>query len=415
MDPVPISPYTINLILQYISPPSQLSAPLPSHLLSRSLLQRHALLEISPEDSSSYLCWPSSARDRAVQYLESLRMPLDELAPDFLVGYALDPEHAYAHVHVKPTGDDGLRLVFEWDGEAGWKYHDSNVMPFPPAACPTLDEAVVGTASVSVPVLESDGDKQDKGGNVEGDSNDGDDDYWNSYGAADESGTQPLQSSTKDETDASEDAYWAQYASVQGTADSTVPSPIHKRTRRLEAAPVVHYIPHEEIIPIRNADTRSRHYDPKAPPSPTTLTHRLTVLSLRHSNTSPLVSDGLPEPDHEDILGATDDDTESPSSLPDDESPLEWGTLQRNGKDRAASSTMTTDSVNSSSSRQGINEDHDTRALQDAVRGLYFLWKTTRQGSRSSPGGEGQTATPIEELDRADFLQLVGGAIAAPK
>ena len=254
MDPLPISPYTINLILHYIYPPSQLSTPIPSHLLSRSLLQRHTLLEISPEDPSSYLCWPSSTRDRAIQYLESLPMPLDELAPDFLVGYTLDPEHTYAHVQVKPAGDDGLRLVFEWDGEGSWKYHDSNVMPFPPATRPTLEEAVPGSPSVSIPVPQFDGQKQDKGGKGEGD-NDDDADYWNSYGAADDGGTLPLQSSTKDETDASEDAYWAQYASVQGmgmavcavTLHSQAASSEHTRLQVQPTPPSHHPYPRERL------------------------------------------------------------------------------------------------------------------------------------------------------------------------
>ncbi|KAI9455860.1 hypothetical protein F5148DRAFT_1288157 [Russula earlei] len=332
MSPVPLSPYSIHLILRYISPPSQLTSPIPPNLLSPSLLQRHSLLEISPEDPSSYLSWPSSGRDRAIQLLESLPMPLDELAPDFLVGYTVDREHAYAHVHVKPTGDDGLRLVFEWDGEESWKYHNSNVMPFPPATRPSPSEALADAASdpISLP-----GEKKGKDGNGDGDSDhdDDDDDYWDSYGAGDDIGPQPLPSSSKNDADASEDAYWAQYASVQGTADSTIPSPVHKRTRGLEAIPIAQHISREETISILNGDIRSRLRDPKAPPSPTTLTHRLTTLSPRRSNMSnmsPLSSGGLPEPGHEDIPGATDDDTESPSSSLDDENSWGGGALQGN-------------------------------------------------------------------------------------
>jgi hypothetical protein len=208
---IPISPYTINLILQYISPPSQLFNTIPSNLLSHSLLQRHILLEISPADSSSYLSWPSSGRDHAIQHLESLPMPLDELAPDFLVGYTVDPEHAYAHVHIKPTGDDGLRLVFEWDGQDSWKYHDSNVMPFPPRTHPDLSDAIAAAATVPAPELSG----EKKGKNEEGDGDGDDNDYWNSYGRED-SDLQLLPSTSTDETDASEDVYWAQYASVQG-------------------------------------------------------------------------------------------------------------------------------------------------------------------------------------------------------
>ena len=219
MEPIPISPYSINLILQYISPPSQLARPIPPNLLSHSLLKRHALLEISSEDSSSYLCWPSSDRDRAIQLLESLPMSLDELTPDFPVAYAIDPEHAYAHVHVKSTGDDGLRLVFEWDGEETWKYHDANVMPFPSGTHPSLGDAPTNVVSIPIPVSEFGGEKQDKGG--DGDvKNANDDAYWNSYGVEDDDRAQLPSSTSKDETDASEEAYWARYASVQGMSRS---------------------------------------------------------------------------------------------------------------------------------------------------------------------------------------------------
>lgn len=215
MDPILIPPYTISLILQYISPPSQLTRPIPQNLLSHSLLKRHALIEISPEDPSSYLCWPSPGRDRAIQLLQSLAMSLDELTPDFPVAYAIDPEHAYAHVHVKSTGDDGLRLVFEWDGEETWKYHDANVMPFPSGTRPSLGDAPANAASIPIPASEFGGEKQGKGGDGDVD-NANDDAYWNSYGVEDDDRAQLPPSTSKDEMEASEEAYWAQYASVQG-------------------------------------------------------------------------------------------------------------------------------------------------------------------------------------------------------
>jgi hypothetical protein len=188
---------------------------------------------------------------------------------------------------------------------------------------------------------------------------------------------------------------------------------VYKKTR-LHAIPVAthHHIPHEAVIPIINADVRSRFRfrDPKAPPSPNTLAHRLSALSPRHSNASPL-SGSLPAPvPEDDIPGTTDDDTESPSSLLDDEKPRELGHLQTNQKANIISSTVTTDAANSSS-HQGINQDSDdgSRALEDAVRGLFWLWKT-RRGSNSSPAGNGDIST--EELDKTKFLRLVDRAIA---
>ena len=146
-------------------------------------------------------------------------MPLDDLAPNFIIRYSVDPEHAYAHVHVKPTGDDGLRLVFEWDGEELWKYHDSAVMPFPPGTRPFLDDPVSGDTPVSIPTSQFGGEEQVKGGNGDGD----DDAYWNSYGAEDDSGTKHSPSSNKGKVDVNEDAYWARYAAVQGTVPVAPP------------------------------------------------------------------------------------------------------------------------------------------------------------------------------------------------
>ena len=148
-------------------------------------------------------------------------MPLDEQAPDFLVGYTVDIEHTYAHVHVKPTGDDGLRLVFEWDGEESWKYHDSTVMPFPPGTRPSLDDPAARATSDSISSLPSGEEQQVKGATGDGDGDDDDDDYWNSYGVEDDNVMKLLPSTSKGEADVTEDAYWARYAAVQGTVSVT--------------------------------------------------------------------------------------------------------------------------------------------------------------------------------------------------
>jgi hypothetical protein len=190
---------------------------------------------------------------------------------------------------------------------------------------------------------------------------------------------------------------------------------VHKRTR-LQPVPFAahHYISHEGIIPVTSADVRSRLHDPKAPPSPTTLAYRLSVLSPRHSITSP-PSGSLPAPaPEEDIPGATDDDTESPSSLLDDEKPWKLGHLQKNQKENNNVSSAVIDNSANSSSHQGTNQGSDdgSRALEDAVRGLFWLWKTRRE-SQNSLAGNGDIST--EELDRTGFLRLVDRAIAAKK
>jgi len=125
-------------------------------------------------------------------------------------------------------------------------------------------------------------------------------------------------------------------------------------------------------------------------------------------NSSPLSHRPSAAGPEEDNSGVTDDGSETPSSLLDDENPWEWGTVQRNEKERNEdSSATTTDSPNSS--RQRNNHDDDSRALQDAVRGLFWLWRTRQRPDL----GKGEEST--EEIDRADFLHLVGRAIATPK
>lgn len=183
-----------------------------------------------------------------------------------------------------------------------------------------------------------------------------------------------------------------------------MPSPIHKRARKLEIVPVAHHISREEIIPTLNPNHHSRLRDPKALPSPTTLAHRLAQLP---SNSSPLSRRPSAAGPEEDTPGVTDDGSETPSSLLDDENPWEWGTVQRNQKERNESSATTIDTPNSSHQRN--NQDDDSSALQDAVRGLFWLWRTRQRPDL----GRGEEST--EELDRADFLHLVGRAIATPK
>jgi hypothetical protein len=276
-------------------------------------------------------------------------------------------------------------------------------MPFPPGTHNSLSDAVAGAATVTIPVPELKGPQTENRGNGDGgDDTDDDDNYWNSYGAENTGSVQPSPSMGRDEVDASEDAYWAQYASVQGSADSTVPSPVHKTTRKLQGA---HDVSCAETLPILTADIRSRPRDPKEPPSPNTLTHRLTTLSPRPLVTSPL-SVGFSEPGPEDdILDATDGDTES--SLAGAETPWETGTMEK-GHEGLVSSAPGFNGITDLSSRQGVDQDDDGLAVQDAVRGLFWLWKTTRRGSTPERMGESP------EHDRADFLQLVGRAISEP-
>ncbi|KAI0322709.1 hypothetical protein OF83DRAFT_1080114 [Amylostereum chailletii] len=391
--PSQIHPHTVNLILQYISPPSQLDHPLPPHLLSRPLLQRHLFLDIPPSDSTSYLCWNSILRDRAAALLESLQKPLDDhTSTRYPVQYSADEENTYAHVHVTPTDFPGLRLVFEWDGVDSWKFHDANLMPFPTGYAE--DESPQG------PKTPSEGD---------------DDDYWNSYGGPDEDadalvGRQPF-NAAKDDVDTSEDAYWAQYAAVQGTADSTIPSPKYPR-RPVPPPEYPHHIHIDEPLPIPPATIRSRQGDP---PCPDVLSQRLTAISPRNTR-PPSTPASLPDPvftammaaDPDDYfsdpevdgLGLDDDSDQTPSppqdvgALEDFEGGLGQIASPRPQKANAVSflSGERDDGNDGGSVDDGIDD-----GVKEAIRGVYRLWKATR--------GPGITET------RADFLLVVRDAV----
>lgn len=200
----PLTPYTVSLILTYICPPSQLAlSPLSAHLISKPLLQRHHFLSIDPElDTKSYLMW-ASEEDQVFTKLEGLEPPStrDE-EPIMGIKYTADQESVFAHAELRSLASQAsadIRLVFMWDPvDSTWKYHNLAPMPFPVDATYSVVDAV---AAYNDPVEHGHGD-------------DGDD-YWDSYGHNDEK--EHLHISKCRGDDLSEDAYWAQYASIQGT------------------------------------------------------------------------------------------------------------------------------------------------------------------------------------------------------
>ena len=220
MPPTPIQPGLVHLVLQYIAPPSQLTQPIPPHFLSKSVLQRHHFLQITPDDPQEYLCWPSS-RGRAVELLEDFPQRPDDEPVSYPVQYTSDAEETLAHVYL-PVGDgDGVRLVFKWDESDGWKYHDLAMMPFPlnssasPEQIPTKETEYIAPPVQSVPALSY-------ADNLHGDDGSDDDDYWNAYGAQDDAAPSNDDSfmAGKDAEAGTEDAYWARYSSVHGQSSS---------------------------------------------------------------------------------------------------------------------------------------------------------------------------------------------------
>jgi hypothetical protein len=147
-----------------------------------------------------------------------LTSPEDQ--PDeYSVRYTSDAEHTYAHVQVVAQ-DEGVRMLFQWDDQDGWKYHDTQLMPFPPTSHPTLEQATAGSSTVDDEVLKQ---PMAAAATIAADPGN-EDDYWNAYGVPSEDSISalPPRNAKHGSSDGAEDAYWAQYSSVQGDSYSDV-------------------------------------------------------------------------------------------------------------------------------------------------------------------------------------------------
>ncbi|KIJ21721.1 hypothetical protein PAXINDRAFT_63855 [Paxillus involutus ATCC 200175] len=351
---LPIQPHTVKLVIQYISP--QITEALPPHLISTPLRQRHHYLQISPDNVIEYLCWPSPNNARIIELLDHSVAGSDEDQTDsYPTHYTSDAESTFAHVQIF-SKEEGLRMLFQWDEADGWKYHDLQLMPFPASSFPTLQEAVF---SNSAPEAELDRPSHIVAG-VDHDNNIDDDPYWDAYGAVGDGLSSPLppRSATASESIEGEDAYWAQYAAVQGSADSTIPSPLpnNRKLRTSDDHEAGFLFPSRSnsiTIPVDAIHSRPT-VSKLGPPSPNTLAHLLSIISPR-SDVYPPVSD---EPHSAEPSSAFSPEISSPE--------------------------MTV-------------ADSD-RALTDSIKGLYYLWKAGRRKQANDKGSD-------------TFLRIVQAAI----
>jgi hypothetical protein len=212
MNPSNVEQHTVDYILQFISPPSNLQA-VPVHALSRPMMQRHHFLGITADTPHEYLSWPSNDDGRsgkeAIELLEQYYTYAHH--HPYRIVYTYDGDYTYGHVALSCSGlTKGIRLVFQWDfSSESWKYHDLKRMPFPEGA-KFSPHAVspFSTQVVSTPVLVA------GGGSPTTEEDDDDDAYWNAYGNDQHSCGGLASASVKEP--GSEDAYWAQYSAVQG-------------------------------------------------------------------------------------------------------------------------------------------------------------------------------------------------------
>lgn len=187
----PISPSTVHRIIAHIFP---LVEPLPPNLISIPLLQRHHFLGLSIDNVTDYLSWPSANQSHVLQLIESETVPY--LDHHLRVQYTADREDLLAHVCITPN----LRLVFLWEEENGWRYHNLSTMPFPPNSYADFSSAYMQNNVLP-----------EQCHDLKLSCDDDEISYWNTYGQGD---NDLLDTKTLED---SEDAYWARYSLVQGT------------------------------------------------------------------------------------------------------------------------------------------------------------------------------------------------------
>ncbi|KAG6857587.1 hypothetical protein H0H87_000186 [Tephrocybe sp. NHM501043] len=373
----PLSPTAISLVLEYIAPPSLL-APLPPHLISDSLAQRHRFLNITPDDPSQYLAWPSdsipNAQQLAVDLLESVQKQ-ESHHPVYPVRYTTDPESAFAHAAISTQNPPGLRLVFQWAPSDGWKFHNLSLMPFPPNSCESVHDMI---AYRPYDFLHEPSVADEQRGS-----------YWDAYDLSDDEDDQRANGHSKPEHESgTEDAYWAQYSAVHGSGDSARPTP-----------PTVNRNLDNERVILAYPDHRtSSAYNPLAPPSPKVLATLLANLPPRTS--SPHLLD-----DSDSGFGSASVSNNS-TSLP--LSPASRPSEVASSSDVPSallSTAMYTPSLQMSSAasqaaKNTTVDDDARRAVKDTIRGVYRLWKA----------GKVIDSAMVDE-DKEEFLDIVRQAL----
>ncbi|KAG8715445.1 hypothetical protein FRC11_004105 [Ceratobasidium sp. 423] len=367
MNPTPLASHTVSLALQYLLPPSEL----PTHLISRPLLQRHHFLSISPSDTAAYLCWPHPNADpeKSVAALEHLSTQDHEwLVRTAEIRYqpqASPSDAAQARVWLGNT----VQLVFIWEEDqdgAGWRYFDTDCRHLPSNCSATLTPAL----QVTPPEHDQEQDV---------------DDYWAGYdsGSSPRSPRIPERELSADD----EDAYWASYGAVHGSADSTVPSPAPQK-KRLDAwgREELPWDEHAELDARAwdGDETASRHglgvtiLSNSRPPTPPTMLTRTLVLSTQPQQPQQIAP--LPDLNHRNwtsppsSLSAPFSALSEPDDAPLDEEPKNEPEDSRAKEDENPAPAGA--QVSPTSSKMLSVAD---TGLSNAIKGMYAMWFTSRQ------------------------------------
>ncbi|KAJ8522539.1 hypothetical protein ONZ45_g905 [Pleurotus djamor] len=412
-------------------------ASIPSELFSLPSRQRHHFLRIDPDNVHDYLAWPTetsaAAVDRLIEYAAS-----QPFAHSVDVAYS----GPYAHCHLRTTSTPAIRLVFLWDPSATrWHFHTVDQMPFPQGTSSTSTMSPHFQFLHEEPLVDPRNDAADADDAA----------YWDAYGQSHDDADQDPNSihiaadPKLDDRSASEDAYWARYAAVQGSADSTQPSPLPGKRNKSNHLPTDPTNPHLQPHSRNESFPSLTHLHPLSKqtqdyPSPHVLTERLIAISARPA-ISPLddleespTSTSIDTLQNPDILLDTvtdtmdsDSDSTSPSPPP---GLVKLGVKSAGSPERrlpvdlsvvtASSTSPPFQNLGSSpdvvpkemqfapegSSHPGPG-DEGKEALKESIRGVYRLWKASRLPHPPNSGNSGS----LKASEKDVFMDLVRQAI----
>ncbi|KDN36032.1 hypothetical protein RSAG8_11118, partial [Rhizoctonia solani AG-8 WAC10335] len=237
------------------------------------------------------------------------------------------------------------------------------------------------------------------------------DDYWAGYdsGSSPHSPRIPERELTADD----EDAYWASYGVVHGSADSTVPSPVPQK-KRLDAwgREELPWEGHAELDASTwgAGEAGSRHglgvtiLSNSRPPTPPTMPTRTLVLATQAHQPQQIAP--LPDLNHRNwtsppsSLSAPFSALSEPDDAPLDEEPK--NEPEDSGEDSGdPSPAITTQAPLTSTevpSAVGTGPSAVGTGLSNAIKGMYAMWLTSRQDAGS-------------EENRQAFMGLVKDAL----
>jgi len=178
---------------------------------------------------------------------------------------------------------------------------------------------------------------------------DEDDDYWNLYGQHDDDPA--FKPAAKPHTPLTENDYWAQYSTVHGSADSTIPSPAPEKRSLPPLQTERVFVASDSLQP-----SATELYNPHEPPSPERLAERLAELSVRPAS-----------PPLQDEEESVDSSIPSPHNQPSE----------------LGLSELSLDTPPSAGPA-----DESNAALHLTIQGIYRLWKSEQMLRNANPGPE---------------------------